>query len=342
VPDATIAKYLRDGVFYVKNPNNLPRSRTLLAGRINVPDSIDVTYSNGGLIGSGGHPIDIATRNIARGTWAAADAEGGFYYTIDSLSDLDAKWPAIVGGRPDFIKTYLLYSEEYEKRKADPSYGSWKGLNPALLPEITRRAHAAGLRVSTHVETAADFRSAVAAKVDEINHLPGFRPDRNDWRIYRNLEPYRLTDTDARLAAEKGATVVTTISGVVEQLAKAKPGSEEAALSADAKGLLAANVRTLRRYGVSLAIGSDEYSETSAIEARSLARLGTIDNLSLLKMWSEATPKAIFPNRKIGKLAPGYEASFLVLPSNPLIDFTATQQIGTRVKQGYLLPTGTR
>lgn len=341
-PDAAIAKYLRDGVFYVKNPNNLPRTRSALAGVVNVPTSVDAAFSNGGLIGSGGHPTDIAARLVGRGVWSAADAEGGFYHTIDSISDLGRKWPAITAGRPDFIKTYLLYSEQYERRRNDPSVGAWKGLHPSLLPEITRRAHGAGLQVSTHVETAADFRNAVVSGVDEINHLPGFRPDRDDWGSYRSPEIYRLTDADARLAAEKDLIVVTTVTGVLQRLAEAKPGSEDAELALRAKELVAENIRTLRRRKVRLAIGSDEYRETSSIEARSLVELGVFDNLSLLKLWAEATPKAIFPRRKIGRLAAGYEASFLVLPSNPLQDFSATQNISMRVKQGTLLPEAAR
>ncbi|HEX8422235.1 MAG TPA: hypothetical protein VF634_02425, partial [Pyrinomonadaceae bacterium] len=34
--------YLEAGIFYVKNPNNLPRARAPLLGKINIPTSIDV------------------------------------------------------------------------------------------------------------------------------------------------------------------------------------------------------------------------------------------------------------------------------------------------------------
>jgi hypothetical protein len=335
----TIASYIRDGIFYVKNPNNLARSRAEFAGRINVPAGIDVTFSNGGLIGLGGHPTDLATRQISRGAWTAADGEGGFYFTIDTAADLERKWPSILAGRPDFIKTYLLYSEEYRKRRADMTYGSWKGLDPKLLVQIVRRAHAAGLGVATHVETAADFRHALAAGVDEINHLPGFRPDRMDFKSYADPSLYRLSDAEARLAARRKVTVVTTISGVLELVAQARPGTDEAAAAPLVRKLLAHNIAVLKRHGVRVAIGSDEYRATAAVEARSLARLGVLDNLTLLKMWSQDTPMAIFPGRKIGKLKNGYEASFLVLPGNPLRDFAATGTISMRMKQGYLLPS---
>ena len=199
--DAVAALHLKAGVFYVKNPNALKRFTTPLIGRINVPQGLDVSFAHGGLTGAGGHPMAIAQRQITRGTWTAADGDGGFYWIIDDLAMLDAKWPRILDEQPDFIKTYLLYSEQYEQRRADSTYRDWRGLNPALLPEIVRRAHAAGKRVSTHVETAQDFRSAVAAGVDEINHLPGSRPERNDPRNYEPLSRYQLSDDDARRAA---------------------------------------------------------------------------------------------------------------------------------------------
>ena len=57
-------------------------------------------------------------------------------------------------------------------------------------------------------------------------------------------------------------------------------------------------------------------------------------NLELLKMWSETTPKTIFPKRKIGALKDGYEANFLVLEGNPIQDFGNVKRIKMRVKQG--------
>jgi imidazolonepropionase-like amidohydrolase len=65
--------------------------------------------------------------------------------------------------------------------------------------------------------------------------------------------------------------------------------------------------------------------------------LGVFDNLSLLKIWCEVTPRTIFPHRKIGRLQEGYEASFLVLDGNPLENFAHVQAIRRRFKQGFPL-----
>lgn len=336
--DATIRMYLEAGIFYVKNPNSLPRVTTPLAGKINIPRSVDVTFSGGGLTASGGHPIALAERNISRGAWGKADGEGAFYFVIDNRADLDRKWESIIAGRPDFIKTYLMYSEEYAKRKDDPAYLDWRGLDPALLPEIVRRAHRAKLRVSTHVETAADFHTALAAGVDEINHLPGFRPEKNDPGNYQTLSRYEISEADARLAARHGTVVVTTISEALEALDKIDGRSPQGSMAQAARNLLSRNLQLLARHHVRIAIGSDRYRQTALPEAMGLHGLKIFDNLTLLKMWCEATPRAIFPNRRIGRLRDGHEASFLVLADDPLRDFMSVKRIEMRIKQGEVLP----
>ncbi len=335
--DETFARtkhmYLEAGIFYVKNPNNLPRARTPFFGKINMPTSIDVVFANGGLTASGGHPFGIVRRNIERGGMTKDDGEGGFYFAVDNLADLDRKWETIKAGKPDFIKTYLQYSEEYEKRKDDEKYFDWRGLNPALLTEIVRRSHREGLRVSTHVETATDFHNALVAGVDEINHTPGFRPEKGDWTTYQDSSRYKISEGDARLAARKGVVVVTTLVSAIDHALQKKEGEPFNAL----RDLLIYNLQLLKKHHVKIAIGSDSYRQTSLPEALNLQRLGAFDNRTLLKMWCEATVATIFPQRKIGHLKEGYEASFLVLSGDPIQDFTNVQRIEMRVKQGQLL-----
>jgi hypothetical protein len=72
-------------------------------------------------------------------------------------------------------------------------------------------------------------------------------------------------------------------------------------------------------------------------EAMNLYNLKAFDNLSLLKLWCEVTPQTVFPNRKVGRLKEGYEASFLVLEGNPLDDFNNVRKITLRFKQGEVL-----
>ena len=96
-------------------------------------------------------------------------------------------------------------------------------------------------------------------------------------------------------------------------------------------------MRLLHKAGVKIAIGPDVYGVTSLAEAMNLYELKVFDNLELLKMWCETTVETIFPNRKIGQLKEGYEASFLVLGGNPIENFESVKDIRLRFKQGYFI-----
>jgi hypothetical protein len=324
-----IRRYLTDGIFYVKNPCNPPRLKAALAERVNKRDSVDVVFANGGLTASGGHPMPLAQRNLERSGRVEDWAEGTFYFVIDRVEDLQSKWPQVLASKPDFIKVFLQYSEEYERRHGNSSFADWSALNPAIVPLIVERAHAAGLRVSCHIETATDFHNALAAGVDEINHLPGLRPDRNDWSNVQ-IERYKIAKADAALAARSGTIVVTTFATAVARIAKANAGEA----FREWRELLIWNLNVLKEAGVAIAVGSDRYSETAVAEAVALESLKVFSNDELLRMWCDTSARTIFPTRKIGALREGYEASFLVLDGTPIADFNRIRGIRRRFKQG--------
>lgn len=327
-----VRRYLTHGVFYVKNPNVLPSGVWPIRDDVNRPGSVDVAFAFGGFTAPGGHPVGVVRRNVRRGVWTEAQGEGAFYYAVEDLDDLERKWPTLLAHRPDFVKTYLLYSEEHDRRASDSTYVGQRGLDPELLPEIVARAHRAGLRVTTHVETAADFRHALDAGVDEIAHLPGFRG--NEENRFPEPDIFLLEEEDARRTARQETVVVTTLA----DFADAAPDSVVEA----ARSVFRHNLRLLHRHGVRLAVGSDGYGSVGVSEAMQLHDLGVFTNRELLTAWVETTPRTIFPHRKIGRLEPGYEASFLVLEADPLVDFSATQEIVLRVKRGRLLSASPR
>jgi Amidohydrolase family len=331
----TAARYLAAGVFYVANPNNLPRARTTLAGVVNRRAGLDVAFANGGLTGPGGHPGGIAERNIKRRRWSTSDGDGGFYFSVVDREALDRSWVKLAAARPDFVKVYLLYSDEYARRLSDPATLGWRGLDPALVPVIVARAHASRLRVAAHVETAADFHVAVRARVDVIAHMPGFRGDPDGGLA----APARfvIREEDAIHAAQNRITVVTTLAG----LALDASGRGDAGLRQKIDELNRRNLATLVRAGVALAIGSDAYDDTSVGEALYLAGLGVLSPAALLRAWTETTARTIFPDRRIGRLAPGNEASFVVLADDPLRDFSAVTRVRGAVKQGEKLIAAT-
>ncbi len=71
------------------------------------------------------------------------------------------------------------------------------------------------------------------------------------------------------------------------------------------RALLSRNLKLLAEYHVKIAVGSDRYRLTTLPEAMGLHGLNVFDNLTLLKMWCEATRRAVFPKRRIGRLKEG-------------------------------------
>ena len=329
--DKILLQYLKDGIFYAKNPSSIARDTNQIRDKINGPDRIDVVFSNGPLAAPGGHPVALYEKHLNKVKKPGPDGtfENLGYFIIASESDLQKKWPMIMADRPDFIKTNLLYSEEYEKRRDDPAYDGMRGMNPRLVPLIVAKAHESHLRVSCHIETGADFRNALAAGVDEINHMPGYYPEFERARA----EWFLITEQDAALAARKGVVVVTTT--YVSAVEIKNPDDLKRAREIQAR-----NLRLLHNAGVKIAIGPDVHGVTSLEEAMNLYSLKVFDNLTLLKMWCETTAGTIFPNRKIGHLKEGYEASFLVLGGNPIDKFESVKDIRVRFKQGNFLSLG--
>lgn len=321
-----IQKFLASGVFYVKIQGNLPISAaTKQKLGINNGNGIDVSFSQGTLTATGGQPIFIIERlhpslGFNKG-YTREQLKDYRYFTIDSEQELEEKWNKVIPLHPDFIKAFVWRSNEYELLKDDTTV-FFKGLNPALLPKIVAKAKADRLRVSVHVTNAADFHQAVLAGADEITHLPRF--------VSGQPNPL-IEETDARIAAQKGIVVISTVAASLFQGGLVKEADRPLARQFQTE-----NLKILVKYGVPIAIGSDDISDNTWKEVSYLKSLGVFDNLAILKMWTETAAKTIFPGRKIGLLSEGYEASFLAVQGNPLEDLENIRKITLMVKQGYL------
>ncbi|WNM59819.1 amidohydrolase family protein [Candidatus Nitrospira allomarina] len=352
--DQVINHYVRDGIFYVKNPNAISEFVEQIRGKLNTPTTIDVVFAHAGLTGPNGHPIDLYENmlRIHRYEPVIGKREEGWfngraYFPISTLKDFKEQWPTIMATNPDFLKLYLADSEHFGNEPHSVTHGFRKGLDPQLIAQIVAHAHQEGLRVSAHIETAADFRAAIQGQVDEIAHLPGwFLPSPTQ------RSAVLLTQEDAQLAAAHRTVIITTTVAEhfhpaghhtktethLHSLASSKEHIQQPVenVLTVATEIQVENLKLLRQAGVTIAIGSD-HAETALAEALHLHQMGIFDNLTLLKMWSETTPQTIFPSRKIGRLDEGYEASFLVLQGNPLEDFKQVQNIIFRLKQGFPL-----
>lgn len=323
----TIRAYLRDGIFYVKDQSNAPIGRRPIHPALNRPTSFDYISANQGWTSPAGHPVEVVLRagppDSPMGRMVRERMTPDFVMQVETPTDMERLWPIFLAGdpRPDFVKLFLFRSEDHARIRSDPRFDGNRGMDPALAPLLVRLAHRAGLQVSAHVFTAADFRTAVAAGVNQIAHLPGGRG---------NSAQFLITDADARRARRAGVTVVTTVT----------QHGDDTLTDRLMRDQYAHNIRLLRRHGVPLLLGSDLFGDTAAREARALARSRLFTNLELLRMWSVTTPRAIFPARRIGMLRDGYEASFLVLGGDPIADFGNTARIVRRVKQGVPIEIG--
>lgn len=321
-----IQNYLGAGVFYVKIQGNLPVNDSVkkVLG-INEPGGIDVLFAQGNLTFTGGHPIPLVESLLSRGYYPGNTKESlkDFrYFIIDSKADLDKKWPLILRFKPDFIKVFLSQSDKFEELKDDTTV-RYKGLDPKLVPLIVRKAHKEKFKVTAHIINSSDFHNALAAGVDEIAHMP---------RLISGIPYTPISQEDAQRAAKLGITVITT-----DAISLFQGGTLKREDFPDAHRIQAADLKLLHKYGVSIAIGSDDPNDNSVKELFYLKELGVFDNLSLIKMWTEATSSAIFPNRKLGAIKPGYEASFLALEGNPIEDLNNVKKIHFRCKHGIFL-----
>ncbi|WDI30201.1 amidohydrolase family protein [Hyphococcus flavus] len=349
-----IEQFIEAGIFYAQILNARVTQKSCEEEMHSDFGAPEIANAYAGLTASDAHPSQIGEYFLSP---EAIDGEWVHY--IDSLSDLEEKWPAIEAMDGDILKIFLSYSEDFEFLQGNTDVSSWyKGLNPALVPAVVEKAHSSGLRVSAHVMSAQDFHVAVSAGVDQIAHMPGFAPGPsltmafdNPWllSLLDDAARYQISREDAESAAQSGIDVVTTLSGMDEILAdpdgfaRQLNGSEAPSIAAaeTAQRFISVwqaaarhNMEVLKDSGVTILIGSDRGEFNSIDEYLFLIDQGLMTASDALYSLSVATPKAIFPDRRIGELTPGAEASFVALNGNPLIDMSAIRSLDIMYKKG--------
>jgi len=318
--DTYVGVHLRQGIFYVRDMSTPPAFHDAIRAKLNRSDAVDYIAAHQGFTGPGGHPIELVVMLAGVGVvpkeWAATSGEGDAVFVVESAAQVAAAWPRLLAGRPDFVKLFLARSEDYAATRANAKVpAKERGMDPALVGDLVVRAHAAKLRVAAHIVTANDFHVAIAAGVDDIAHLPFVQAG--------DVERYRLAEADVRAAGARHATVATTL----DWLGGAPASDARLAVTRD-------NIARLRAAGAILTVGTDLFRTTARAEAERILALGVMTPAELLHAWCIDTPRSLFPGRDLGRLAPGGEASFLVLGGDPLADFAQVKAIVRWVKQG--------
>ncbi len=339
--------YLDEGTFYIQVLANHASGAKQARPLLNKPSTLDVSYANGMLTCTYGHPF-MVYEPLAMGIYNPAEAfqriaevkksrraENDAYWFLDTRVDVDAKWEKILATKPDIIKIALLDAENYKKYAAAGDTLN-KGLSPEVAEYVVQKAHRANLRVYAHIETANDFRLGLKIGIDGLAHAPYY-----EWNGRTETKPQDdLTLADIKLAAKRKVVVIPTAQkGTYAATEKSSDGKKT--LNQERLERIIARHKKLfnemNKNGVRLAFGLDNYGTTLIPEVLYFHDNKIFDNLTLLKIAVETTPQTIFPNRKIGKLRDGYEANFLVLNGNPLKDFNQIKNINLRFKQGTFI-----
>lgn len=345
--DKLSKEYIAEGTFYVQVLGNYATGAKHARSLLNQPSTLDAVYANGGLTSTLGHPF-LVYEPRALGFYNPAEwnanmekiklgrrGENNVYWFLDSIADVDAKWDKFLAQKPDLVKIFLLDAKNYEKLYKNGKAGD-KGLSATVAEYVVKKTHQAGLRVYAHIETADDFRLGLKIGVDGFAHAPNY-----GWSGKIEDKPQDdLTLADIRLAARRKTVIIPTAQwgrmAATDYAAEGtqKPAAERMARVVERQKRM---FNLMLRNGVTIAFGSDYFGRTLGSELSYLHDNRIFDNLTLLKIAAEITPQIIFPNRKIGKLRDGYEASFLVLNANPLMDFEQIKNINFRFKQGNII-----
>lgn len=326
IADKQLSWYMGEGIFYLNILGNTKEARTALQGMVNTPQSPDAVFANGAMTCTLGYPftfVEGPAHNIRNPQKMAERYSflkqqrkmlGDGYWFLDNKDAVERNWAAIKAQNPGVVFIVLHDATNMGGKEN-------KGLTEDVAKAVIKKAHKSDLRVFAHVENADDVRMAIKLGVDGIANLPGA-----EWDGAGDTKAFELTDDDLKKLAKK-KTAVVPLYGHAQALGP-RPAVQEY------------HAKTLKRLlaaGVQIAIGSDDPMRTTRAEVSYLFGLPDMDYAAVVKTLCETTPRAIFPNRKIGKIEDGYEASFLVLDDNPTNNLLKIRAISLKVKNGTLI-----
>lgn len=325
-PAKQIGFFLSEGVLYTQVLSHTQESRKKLEPLVNQPGKMEVVFANGPITCTLGAPFlqnEAKAQGLRNPQVIAQQVEkiklqrkglGDSYWFVDDKDALSKNWDKIKAQKPGVIAIYL-----YDVANKGGKEGA--GLSAEVAKKVIKKAHKSDLQVYAHVQTLADLRLAVELGIDGLANLPGF-----DWDGTSQPELNQLTDADLKLLAKKHTALVPQFSQVQNQLPR--------------KGVREQQYKTLKRLldaDVNVVIGSNDIQRTLRTELNYWFGLGDWNALPLLKVLCENTPRAILPDRKIGRFSDGYEASFLVLNDNPLENLLKIRAIEMKFKNGLIV-----
>jgi imidazolonepropionase-like amidohydrolase len=285
----------------------------------------------------GGARLSIAGRGIgAPNAGPGAAAYAGIAYEVTTEEQSRGFVRELASRRVDVIKIWV-----------DDRNGRAPRLPSNLYRAIIDEGHKLGLRVNAHVFYYADAVDLVEAGIDGLAHLVRDKEMddalvasivRHKTYVMPNLAPEWTTYEAMPHWLQAGDPLMTLLQGaappaVIERMKKNFVNSDPAAVARAraSYGILQRSLARLSAAGANIILGSDTGLEDHLFGMAEQRELESMNNagMSPMQVIVAATSRAAeyLKLDKMGVLAEGKEADFLVLDANPLDNITNTQRI---------------
>lgn len=327
-------QYLAEGTFYVQCLTCKAEGAKITRKHFESDSTIDVKFAQQGITSTLGHPFlayepfemglrfDDWEENMDRIKESRLDENNGYIF-IDSVSQIDKRLKFFFDAKPDMAKIYLLDAVNHGANSKTEVAGL-HGLSPEIAKIVVSKLDSAGLTVYAHIETVEDFNLGIDIGVDIFAHMPGYNWDGNK----EDEQRYVVNESQIKRAVDNNVYLIPDAAislgrNSVDSLKKVN--------------YIKRLIRTYYDLGGKVLAGTDMFNMTLMPEIDALISLNIFTNQELLTILTKDTPKAIYPDRKIGEFKNGFEASFIVLNGNPLEEIENLKNISLKVKQGLIL-----
>ncbi len=231
-------------------------------------------------------------------------------------------------------------------------------LDPPIYEAVARAAHAEGLPLATHTNTPQDVEEAIAAGSDSIehgalsDHLPSadleamkaaglaYDPTLSVVAVFRDVAAHSTAMLDSPLVQQ--VVLPAKMAEARQAIAAHTAGPGPFGRHPEFSGNVAANLVAAWQAGVTLIAGSDAgnlyviHGPTVQRELALWVEAGIPAPVALQAATSGAA-RVLRAQDRLGRIAPGMQASFLLVDGDPAADIHALERISSVVFRGEIV-----